>query len=354
MHRVLALTVALLVAVLAGLPRDAQAATRELRYADFGPSRGPRAEALQWFDAELRRRSGGALGLRIVWGGALLGAGNAIAGVAGGAADMGSVVAVYEPGRLVSLEAVDVFQVADEWVGLRAAHAFLGRDPAAREEFRAKGLRFIAPFTTGPTQLIARRPVRTPDDLRGLTIRATGSFLAAFAEAGATTVAMSQPEVYAALSTGAIDGSTTYDYVLRAYKLYEVAHHLTELDLGQSLGWGMVMNRRVWDSLTPRQQEIIDQLADAFVDRLAQRMRQSRQAIRRELRAGTDGRAITVHAPDPELRRMLLEAAEAEGTGWRRRAEDRGLPADAMLDRLRRELDTYHAALRRHGYPWER
>ncbi len=321
----------------------ATAATRELRYADFGPNRGPRAEALQWFDAELRRRTDGALGLRFVWGGALLGARNAIEGVGRGAADLGSVVAVYEPGRLVSLEAVDVPQVADEWVGLRTAHDFLTTDPAALAEFRDKGLRFVAPFTTGPTQLVSRRPVRDVDDLRGLKVRATGNFLAAFAAAGATTVSMSQPEVYTALSTGAVDASAAYYYVIQAYRLHEVADHLSELDLGQSLGWGMVMNRRVWDSLSADQRAVVEHLADDFVEHLARSMHAARLDLRHRLRTGADGDAVTITTPGDRLRRTLLAAAEAEGLDWVRRAQGRGLPAEEMLAGLRARLDHYRA-----------
>jgi TRAP-type transport system periplasmic protein len=54
-------------------PSMAEAQTRELRFAEFGPNSGARAGGLLWLDEELRRRTDGALGLDIIWGGALVG-----------------------------------------------------------------------------------------------------------------------------------------------------------------------------------------------------------------------------------------------------------------------------------------
>ena len=63
---------------------DAEAATRELSYGEFGPNRGTRAGALKWLDQEMRKRSNNELGLNITWGGALLGAKTAAQGLSDG------------------------------------------------------------------------------------------------------------------------------------------------------------------------------------------------------------------------------------------------------------------------------
>ena len=49
---------------------QADAATRELRFAEFGPNAGARATGLKWLDEEMRKRSNDELGLDIIWGGA--------------------------------------------------------------------------------------------------------------------------------------------------------------------------------------------------------------------------------------------------------------------------------------------
>ena len=66
-------TIAIGLAVLS-VPTSAEAQTRELRFAEFGPNAGARAGGLVWLDEEMRKRSNGELGLDIIWGGALVGA----------------------------------------------------------------------------------------------------------------------------------------------------------------------------------------------------------------------------------------------------------------------------------------
>ena len=81
--------------------------SKQLRFAEFGPNRGDRADTIKWLDAEMRKRSEGKLGLDIVWGGALLSAKDAAKGLSAGVADMASIVPVYAPGRMVVYEVTD-------------------------------------------------------------------------------------------------------------------------------------------------------------------------------------------------------------------------------------------------------
>ena len=69
-----ALLAATLIGGYPGTPLPLQAEMRELRFADYGNTRGTRSKALQWFDEELRRRSAGQLGLRFFWGGSRIAA----------------------------------------------------------------------------------------------------------------------------------------------------------------------------------------------------------------------------------------------------------------------------------------
>ena len=134
MHKTLtALALALLLPFASGL-HAADKAERELRYSEFGPNRGARAEALMWFDEQLRERTGNQLGLNIVWGGALLSAKNSMQGVSKIAADMASAYSGYEPGILVAYEVANAVQSTDEWGGLNAVYKFMTSNEAALAE----------------------------------------------------------------------------------------------------------------------------------------------------------------------------------------------------------------------------
>ncbi|MCR9125656.1 MAG: TRAP transporter substrate-binding protein DctP [Rhodobacteraceae bacterium] len=333
----------------------ADAQMRELRFAEFGPNRGTRAAALEWLDTEMRERSGGTLGLDISWGGALLGAKTAAQGLADGVADMASIVPVYAPGQLVAYEVVDTVQYGDEWVGMMATYEFMNTNEAALAEQKSSGIKYFGNYTTGPTQLLTKdAPVTTAEDLAGLTIRATGAFVPAVESKGASTVSVSQPQVYEALSNGSVDGSTTYYYVVKAYKQYEVAKYITDLNMGQVLAFGVGMNMNTYMSLSDEEQQLVDQLGREFTDYMAEKMYESRTSVRAELEAGIDGHKITVVEPTAELRASMVAIADADVSSWMEKAEKKGLDAAAVLDSYKALLAKYEAERDANGYPWAR
>ena len=333
----------------------AEAQMRELRFAEFGPNRGTRAEALEWLNEELRERSGGALGLDITWGGALLDAKTAAQGLSDGVADLASIVPVYAPGRLVAYEVTDTIQFGDEWVGMMATYDFMTTNEAALDEQKKANIKYFGNYTTGPTQLLTRdKPVSEAADLDGMTIRATGAFVPALEAKGAATVSVSQPEVYEALSNGSVGGSTTYYYVVKAYKQYEVAKYITELDMGQTLAFGIGMNMNTYMSLTPEQQKLIDDLGLEFTQHVAEKMFASRTEVKAELQAGIDGHKVEIVQPSEELRSSLVEIADADVASWKSKASEKGLDAEAIYSSFAGLVDKYTAERDEKGYPWDR
>ncbi len=332
---------------------EAQAQTRELTFGEFGPNRGTRAAAINWLDQQLRERSNNELGLNIIWGGALLGAKTAAQGIADGVADMGSIVPVYAPGKLISYEVADVPQFADEWVGMRAVHSLMTTNEAALAEWNAANMMYFTNYTTGPTQLLSKEPVKTTADLNGKTFRATGAFVAALQSAGASTVSVGQPKVYEALSNGTVDGSTTYYYVAKAYKHYELIDYITELNMGQVLAFGIAMNKATFESLTSSQQDIVKQLGSDFIDYMAEKMHDSRQSVKTELQAGIDGHKVQILEPEGSLRNELVAVAEKDAMSWLEKAKGKGMDGDALLASYRSLIDKYSAERDSKGYPWK-
>lgn len=110
----------------------------------------------------------------------------------------------------------------------------------------------------------SKKPVRVPDDLKGLKIRVVGSplFLETFTALGANPTQMSWADAVPALSSGAVDGQENPLTVFRAAKLSTAANqkHLTL--------WGyvadpliFVVNKEVWDSWTPEDRQAVSDAA---------------------------------------------------------------------------------------------
>lgn len=341
--------------LLAGaLPTAADAQTRELRFAEFGPNAGDRAGGLLWLDEELRKRTNGALGLDIIWGGALVGAAGAAQAISDGVADMGSVVPVYAPGQLVVYEVVDTGEIAEEYTGMMAAYELMTTHPAALKEAEDFNVKYFGNYTTGPTQLLTRdKPVRSLEDLKGLTIRTTGAHVPAFEAFGAATVSLSQPKVYEALSNGSVDGSTTYYYVVNGYKQFEVARYMTETALGQTLAFGILMNRQTYDSLSEDHRAIIDELGRDFTVNMARIMTNSRTETKAMLAAGIDGKKIEMIEAPESMRAALIEEALKDNAKWIEKANAKGLDGETIAQQWLDLSAKYRQEVVEKGYPWE-
>ena len=102
-----------------------------------------------------------------------------------------------------------------------------------------------------------RKPINTPDDLKGLKLRVQQGRV--FADTvnglGASAVPMPWGEVVAAAQQGVIDGADLPIYNINALKVYEVSKYvsMTFHNYGPTL---LVMNLGVWKSLTPDQQKL--------------------------------------------------------------------------------------------------
>lgn len=330
---------------------DAEAKT--LRFADFGPNRGARAGALKWMAQALEKRSGGAMKIKFTWGGALLGAKNSAKGLGAGVADMASIVAVYNPGQLVVYEVVDALMLDDEYATLRAAYDLMTTNKAALDEFKKKGIRYFSNYTTGPTQLLSREPIRSLADLKGKKIRATGGFVRAMNAAGATTVSLPQPKVYEALSSKTIDGTTNYWYVIRGYKQYEVAGYATELNLGQVAAFGIALNAKSYDSLSAKEKGWVDSMGKDFIMHMAKVMVTSREETKAELQKGIDGKKLELIQAPAAMKAALAKEAAKDVEKWLAKAKKKNLDGQAILADFKKVYARYDAERKAKGYPWK-
>lgn len=118
----------------------------------------------------------------------------------------------------------------------------------------------------------SKKPIRTPDDLKGLKIRVVGSplFLETFTAMGANPTQMSWADAQPALASGAVDGQENPMSIFTAAKLHTVGQKNVTM-------WGyvadpliFVVNKEVWASWTPADQAIVRQAAiDAGKEQIA-------------------------------------------------------------------------------------
>jgi len=119
-------------------------------------------------------------------------------------------------------------------------------------KLEAKGIRGLAYWDNGFKMMTANRPMRTPEDFKGLKMRIQSSKVleAQFRALGAIPQVMAFSEVYQALQTGVVDGTENTPSNIFTQKTHEVQKYLTVSDHGY-IGYAVIVNVKFWDSLPP-------------------------------------------------------------------------------------------------------
>ena len=135
------------------------------------------------------------------------------------------------------IAAVDRFQASDIGRGLLRS-------------MEKKGFIGLGYWHNGMKQLSANKPLRMPEDAKGLKFRIQASdvLLAQFEALGSNPQKMAFSEVYQALQTGAIDGAENPYSNLYSQKFFEVQKYITESNHGV-LDYMVVTNTEFWNGL---------------------------------------------------------------------------------------------------------
>jgi TRAP-type transport system periplasmic protein len=131
------------------------------------------------------------------------------------------------------------------------------------------GIQVITPVYFGARHVNLKpdKPIRTPEDLRGIKLRMPpGEFWQFLGESiGVNPTPVAFAEVYTALQTGAIDGQ---DNPLLLSKLMKFDEVTTQFVLtGHVIGYDvMVVTAKIWDAMNPQQQAEFQAAAEKAID----------------------------------------------------------------------------------------
>jgi tripartite ATP-independent transporter DctP family solute receptor len=123
---------------------------------------------------------------------------------------------------------------------------------------QAKNIRFLAMWEAGFRQLTTKKPVRTPEDVKGMKVRTAKNqvYLWLWNALGANPTVIPFGEIYISLQQGVVDAQETPINTILVNKFYEVTKYvnLTNHIYGpQPLG----MTEKRWQSLSPADQAAV-------------------------------------------------------------------------------------------------
>ena len=113
-----------------------------------------------------------------------------------------------------------------------------------------KGMVGLAYWDNGFKLMSANKPLRTPEDYKGLKFRIQSSKVleAQFRALGAIPQVMAFSEVYQALQTGVVDGQENTPSNMYTQKMHEVQKYTTLTNHGY-IGYVVTVNKKFWDGL---------------------------------------------------------------------------------------------------------
>lgn len=127
----------------------------------------------------------------------------------------------------------------------------------------AKSLRGLCYYDAGSRSFYSRKPIRNPDDLKGLKIRVMSSKTAIdmVMTLGGAPTPIAWGELYSALAQGTVDGAENNLPSFTSNKHYEVCKHFS-LDQHTRIPDMLLISSKVWNRLDPQVQAWIQQAAD--------------------------------------------------------------------------------------------
>lgn len=309
------------------LPMTAGAAQIKLRYANFPPAPTFPCVQMERWAKEVQKRTNGKVVVETYPGGTLLNSSNMFDGVLSGMADIGCSCPAYEPGRFPLIAGII------QPVGFKTCKVSSRALWTLTQEFKPKSLKdfkVVTMFTSAPSYLATKKPVRSLEDLAGLELRAAGNMVETLKAMGAAPVGMPMSALPEALQKGVVKGYAASKEVLLDFKFAEIVKYVTDYSLG-TVSFAVLMNKAKWNSLPEDVQKVIDDLGEE-------------QAI-------WVGEYMDKHVAEAvvwakkEQGLEVITISEREKLRWDNRLEpvvkayledtkSRGLPGKAFLDRL--------------------
>jgi len=158
-------------------------------------------------------------------------------------------LAKFGPLGVKEFELFDLPYLFDDYKELHAVTA----GPVGKSLFQkleTKGLVGLAFWDNGFKVMSANKPIRNPDDYKGLKMRIQSSNVldAQMRALGSIPQKMAFSEVYQALQTGVVDGTENPPSNLYTQKMHEVQKYVALTNHGY-LGYAVITNKKFWEGL---------------------------------------------------------------------------------------------------------
>ena len=227
-----------------------------LNYANFPPAPTFPCVQMEEWKRKVEKRTQGKVLIQTYPGGTLLKAKGMMDGVIAGTADIGCLCMAYQPGRFPITNAISLP------LGLpnsRVASLVLWELYKKYRPASFAKVKVLTMFTTAPSNIMSKIPIRTLEDIKGVPLRASGGAAQILKAWGANRVGMPMPETPEALQKGVVKGLFSSLEVLKDMKFAELCKYVT-LTNTAVYPFAVVMNMDSWNRLPKDVQQVMEEL----------------------------------------------------------------------------------------------
>jgi TRAP-type C4-dicarboxylate transport system substrate-binding protein len=208
-----------------------------------------------------------------------------------------------------------------------------------KSEYERMGVYLAHCDVTTAYDLISKRPVRTPEDIRGMKVRSTGGLMAEIVrEVGAIPVVIAASETYTAFQRGLIDAVALGGPDMAAYRLFETGRYCLRLGLTHTV-LQYCLNPRTFDALPDDLRVHLYELF-RFRGQIAHRNYYGSRALEAALDRLREG-GVEILEPTPEELRAWQDAVAPLERRFIEENERRGLAAEAFVREARERAARY-------------
>jgi len=245
-------------------------------------------------------------------------------------ADIGIVTTPYHPDKIpfYSLPYITPFVSNDIGLISRTMTDLTNKYPQVKDGWEDFNIHYLTSAGSIDTyNIVLTDPVESIEDLRGRKIGGVGLNLLFLEGSGAVGVVSVLIDWYNSMATGLMSGTIVWPEAAAAYKLYEVAPYMLDIQFGGAASKAIAINQRTWDRLPEEVQIVIQDVANDYRDELARET--DRVSIRaREVFNEQGGHTIPV---SEDQRRIWASNLPDLAGDWVRVMEEHGLPGREIL-----------------------
>ena len=191
-----------------------------------------------------------------------------------GVVDIAEFYLGYVAGELPLVEMLEIPRLFPDQESMKKAFQAWEPHLAKLIDEKVNGVLLATAFQTDQF-LFSKKPVRKPEDFKGLKIRVHSVAIAQLtAGLGGEPLTVAFAEVYTALERGTLEAGFTAAGPGFSQKWYEVSKFLVG-PLSQVVQLPLVINKNIWKKLPPDLQKILQEEADRVIEQRAFALRET-------------------------------------------------------------------------------